>query len=106
MAWLDLLQKAVLEAGSQSAVAKNLGYSPAVISQALQGIYPGDTDKLAAKVVEIYGNEIVQCPLLGVISLGKCVNNQQLPFSSANPLAVEMWATCPSCKNNKKRCKS
>jgi hypothetical protein len=105
MAWLDLLKKAVTEAGNQAAVARELGYSPAVISQALQGIYPGDTEKLAAKVIEVYGNETVECPLLGVITLAKCVKNQQLPFSSANPLAVEIWATCPLCKNNKKRCK-
>jgi hypothetical protein len=105
MAWLELLRKAVNDAGSQAAVARELGYSPAVISQALQGIYPGDTEKLAEKVIGIYGNETVNCPLLGVISLGKCAKNQQLPFSSANPLAVDMWATCPLCENNKKRCK-
>lgn len=105
MAWLDLLKKAVAEAGNQAAVARELGYSPAVISQALQGIYPGDTEKLAAKVIETYGNETVECPLLGTIPLGRCVKNQQLPFSSANPLAVQLWATCPLCENNKKRCK-
>jgi hypothetical protein len=106
MEWLELLKKAVAEAGSQAAVAREIGYSTAVISQALQGIYPGDTEKLATKVIETYGNETVDCPLLGVIPRGKCARNQQLPFSSANPLAVELWATCPTCKNNKKRSKS
>ena len=103
MAWLELLHKAVSSAGSQSAVAKVLGYSPAVISQAMQGIYPGDMDKLTAKVVEIYGNVQVECPLLGIIPLGQCVKNQQRPFSTANPLAVELWATCPVCKHHKNR---
>lgn len=97
--WLKLLKQAVAEAGSQAVVARELGYSPAVINQALQGKYPGDIERLAAKVVEVYGNERVECPILGNISLAACAKNQKQPFSTANPLVVDLWATCPHCSN-------
>lgn len=101
--WLNLLKQAVTDAGSQAAVGRELGYSPAVINQALQGKYPGDLEKLAEKVVEVYGNERVVCPILGSITLAACANNQKKPFSTANPLVVDLWATCPDCKNYRRK---
>lgn len=101
--WRKLLKRAVAEAGSQAAVGRALGYSGAVISQALAGKYPGDQEKLAAKVVEVYGNETVGCPLLGEISLADCRANQRRPFTSSNPITVQLWATCPECEHNRRQ---
>ena len=65
MDWRDLLRKAIVVDGSQSKVAIKLGYSPATISQTVAGIYPGDTARIAQKVMEIYG--------------GKTMNTEEVP---------------------------
>lgn len=100
--WLSMLKKAVADTGSQAAVGRELGYSSAVICQALQGKYSGDMKTLQERVVEVYGNETVQCPVVGVISLGECAKNQLKQFSSGNPIAVQLWAACPGCQHNRR----
>lgn len=101
--WLKMLKKAVDDAGSQAAVGRELGYSSAVISQALQSKYPGDTSRLAERVIEVYGNERVTCPVLGVVPLGECAKNQQKNFSSGNPVAVQLWLACQDCPYNRRK---
>lgn len=53
--WLALLRKAAWAEGSQAAVARRIGYSPAAVSAALAGTYNGGTEAIAARVLEIYG---------------------------------------------------
>jgi len=99
-----MLARAVSGEGSQAAVARALGYSAATISQVLSGCYGGNTRKFETKVVEVYGekygNETVPCPLLGVIPRGRCIRESKKEFSTASPLAVELWDTCPDCEFN------
>jgi transcriptional regulator with XRE-family HTH domain len=99
---LSLLKNAVDAGASQSEVARRLGYSPTAISQALSGKYAGSLEHLLARVIEVYGNRQVDCPVLGVIMLGRCAEERKRPFSASNPVRVRLWQQCKKCeiKNN------
>ncbi len=60
MGWKSLLRKAAWAEGSQAAVARRIGYSPAAVSAALTGNYNGGTEAIAAKVLEIYGGKSME----------------------------------------------
>lgn len=96
MDWKELLKNAV-DTSSQAAIARKIGYSASAVNQVLQDKYQGNTERVAAKVVEIYGNESVDCPVLGKIPLGRCSLERQMDFSTANPTRVELWDTCQTC---------
>ena len=97
---LELLARAVADAGSQAKVARRLGYSPTAINQALRGTYGAGLDALLSRVEEVYSTRPVDCPVLGRILLRQCVTERRLPFSAANPLRVRMYRTCRQCDNN------
>lgn len=59
MNWRRLLGRAVAAEGSQSAVARRLGYSASAISAVLRGKYNGKTAAIAAAVRKIYGGKTV-----------------------------------------------
>ncbi len=99
MSWQDLLKKAV-QSSNQAIVARKLGYSASALNQVLRGKYQGNTDRMAAKVLEIYGNEKVDCPVLGEIALGRCALERQMEFSTASPTRVELWDACQNCDKN------
>ena len=101
---LELLRDAVESHGSQTKVAKMLGYSSATISQVLGGTYQGALDKFLTRVEEIFGTEMVSCPVLGKdVLLGRCVQERRAPFSSANPLRVQFYRACSKCSVNTDR---
>ena len=52
---LDLLKRAV-EASSQGEVARHLGVSTTMISQAVRGIYPSSTTRLMQAVIGAYAS--------------------------------------------------
>lgn len=104
MNWQTILTRAVAGEGSQTAVARALGYSGATVSQMLAGCYAGNVRKFETRLVEVYGekygNETVCCPVLGGIPRGRCIRESKKEFSTASPLAVELWDTCPDCEFN------
>lgn len=55
--WLTLLVEAVQAEGSQAAVARKIGYSPATVSGLLKGTYGSSTEAVAQKIMEVYGME-------------------------------------------------
>ncbi|MDH4317923.1 MAG: hypothetical protein OEV64_05995 [Desulfobulbaceae bacterium] len=98
MNWLELLEKAIAET-NQATVARRLGYSSSALSQARSGTYKGSTDKLAQKIIEIYGNETVDCPVLAKIPLIRCAEERVKPFSTANPERVRLFKACGGCEH-------
>ena len=94
---LQLLRQKVSET-SQAAVARAIDYRPSTISQVLSGTYPGRTDKVLEKVVEIYGGLKVVCPVLGDIPLARCAEEKRRPFAATNQQRVELWRACRTCK--------
>lgn len=99
MNWQELLEKAIAET-NQASVARRLGYSSSALSQARSGTYKGSTVNLAQKVIEVYGNETVECPVLGQIPLSRCAEERVRPFSTANPERVRLFGACGNCEHN------
>lgn len=97
---LTLLREAVAREGSQSKVAKRLGYSSTAISQALSDTYGGSLDILLTMVEEVYGTRVVPCPVLGDIMFPECVATRRRQFSTANPHRVRMYRACKACRFN------
>jgi len=98
---LIMLEHAVIEAGSQSKVAKRIGYSAAAVSQALSGKYGGDLTTLLSRVEEVYGSRLVICPVLDEISITRCAIERRTTFSGSNPVRVRLFKACRVCGNNR-----
>lgn len=73
--WLDLLRAACAET-TQTAVAKRLEVSPAMINQALKGNYKGDLNRLRVKVEGVLGGQTVACPVIDNLPKHKCLKYQ------------------------------
>ena len=94
--WLQMLQDAV-KASSQTAVAVRLNVSRTTVSLVLAGKYPGKTDRVAARVIDVFGQ--VKCTHTGQpIALTVCVSyaNRRAPLN--NPLELSHWRTCRTCE--------
>ena len=93
--WMHMLREAVT-ASSQTAVAERLGVSRTTVSLVLANKYPGKTDRVAARVMNVFGQ--VQCTHTGQpIALTVCVSyaNRRAPLN--NPLELSHWRTCRTC---------
>ncbi len=97
---IEALEKAC-ETSSQNRVAKRLGVSAAMISQALKGKYPGDTRKLRTRVEGELMGASVMCPVLGENSARQCLDCQAQPFAATNAQRVRLYRACRSgCPNS------
>lgn len=95
MTWRDLLESAVAAKG-QAAVARELDYSATTLSLVRRDKYPGGTDRIAAKVLEVYGE--VACPFLGrPIGAEQCRRTSLAPVPTSNPQAIRHWSACRAC---------
>ena len=100
--WLDVLRSECEPPSSQRQVAKELGVSPAQISLALKGKYAGDIERLEQLVLGRYMKQVVNCPVLGEISIDKCIWHQEREFAATNPQRVMLYKACRSgCPNSK-----
>ena len=92
--WFSLLSAEVART-SITAAAARLGYSRTSISLALAGKYPGGTDNLAARVLEVFST--VECPHLGFsVTPAKCAaSSGKMPTSS--PGDLRLWRACQAC---------
>lgn len=95
--WMAMLQKAVDE-GTQTAVAKRLDVSRTTVSLILSGKYPGKTDRMAARVVRVFGQ--VQCTHTGqLIEQTVCVSYATRSVPLNNPLELSQWRACRNCRH-------
>lgn len=93
--WLTILKLAV-EATSMTAVASKLEVSRTTISLVLSGKYPAKTDKIAAKVLDMFAR--ITCVHTCVeITHAECraLSTSAVPTSS--PQAMRHWRACQSC---------
>jgi len=98
--WINALRQAC-ENTSQSRVAKRLGVSGAMISQALNNKYPGDLTNLRTRVEGELLGASVPCPVLGEISVRQCLDYQHQPFAATNAQRVRLYRACRSgCPNS------
>lgn len=99
---ITLLEKACAQS-SQAAVARKLGYSPAVVNLVLKGTYTGDLNKVKRIIKVRLGTSHIECPVLGKISTDECTKEQGKPFSASNSHRVRLFKACRSCPFNTKR---
>lgn len=95
--WFELLEKAVAET-SKTAVAKRIGISRTAISLVMNGKYPADTGKIAARVLDVFA--VVGCPYLGQeITQAECAAHAGRAIPTSSPRAVRHWKACQTCQN-------
>lgn len=98
-AWIDLLQSAV-DASSMGKVAADLGLGRPTISLVLAGKYPAKTDRIAARVIGLYGR--VNCPHLHEeLSGAQCQEYSSRAAPASSPFAMRHWRACQSCPNRR-----
>lgn len=100
--WVLVLAE-VCQQSTQSAVAKRLNYSPAVVSSVLSNTYQkGDISRVEQMVRGALMSETVRCPVIGDIARNVCAEWQKRPFSTASSNAVRMFQACRSnCPNSR-----
>ena len=96
--WVDMLVQACDET-SQGKVAKRIGRSASVVSQALGNCYAGSLHVLEKRVREVLDAEEITCPALGPISSADCLNwrDRAQTMTSASPISVRMFRECRRC---------
>lgn len=97
--WKNLLNQAV-EAANITQVAARLAMSRTAISLVMSGNYPAKTDKIAARVLDVYGR--VSCPFLGVeIVQAECRAQRSSAVPTSSPRAMQFWRVCQGCQIGK-----
>ena len=99
--WIISLQAACNER-TQAAVSLEIGYSKTVVSQVLNGVYPGDLGAVEQAVKGALMNAVVECPVLGEMRMDACLENQRKPFKPINHISVSLFSACQICANNRK----
>jgi hypothetical protein len=87
---------------SQADVARALGYNASTINMVLKGTYPGSTDNVLQRVIEVYGGISVNCPILGDIPLARCAEERKKPFAATSQQRIELYRACKTCERSKK----
>lgn len=93
---MTLLQEQVT-ARNITAVATDLGVSRTAVSLVLSGKYPGKTDKMAARIMDVFAR--VSCPYSGaLVSPAECAQRAgDMPMGS--PGALRWWRMCQVCEH-------
>ena len=91
-AWVRLLAEAC-DADSLRKVAVKLDVSPASISLAI-GNKRENLEFIRERVEQRLMAIQVGCPVLGEISGDRCLQEQARPYSSANPLRIQIFRAC------------
>lgn len=81
--WVEALAEAA-DRMTATRAAKNIGYSPAVLSHVFAKNYPGDIEAVEQKVRGALLGATVTCPVYGEIGRDQCLDLQKVmpPFSS------------------------
>lgn len=96
--WMTLLRDAV-EKSSITAVAEKLDISRTALSLVLGGKYPAKTDRIAAKVLDVYARLV--CPHTGIdISHAECRETATGATPTSSPQAMRQWRACQGCAHN------
>lgn len=97
-AWMDLL-RAAIEKSTMTIVAEQLGVSRTAISLVVNGKYPSSTNRIEAKVLEVFGK--VECPYLQThIRQSECRDYSASSIPTSSPRALRHWRACQACPNN------
>ncbi len=97
--WLNLLRAAVDVPGATiQAVADKLDLSRTTISLVLDGKYPAKTDRIAARVLDVYARHT--CTHTGAeITHAECRALATSAVPTSSPQAMRHWRACQCCEN-------
>jgi hypothetical protein len=104
---LPILERAIAErndgnsSGGAARVAVELETSDSLISQLRAGTYPKPEKRWYPLIIETYGNETVDCPELGEITLAECSGHRKRGPTTDSYYA-RMYRACKGCKHNNK----
>ncbi|MDO5529879.1 MAG: hypothetical protein Q4F71_10790 [Paracoccus sp. (in: a-proteobacteria)] len=94
--WLAILRREC-EGRSIASVARELGYARTSVSLAVSGRYGGTQQRIAARVMEVFGGPII-CPhLRGPISRSACADRRNGPMPTNAASDLKHWMACRSC---------
>lgn len=96
-----VLAQAVAERSGKE-VARQIGYSPALVSYVLGNKYPGDMTSVLAKIRGALMGEVVGCPVLGEIGRDRCIQEQKTPFHASNSTRARLFHACKTCPQARK----
>lgn len=96
--WVEALV-AACDATSQGKVAKRLGVSTTLVSQAISNSYQAPLDGTEMRVRAIYLTGDVTCPGLGTITSEECLRQRDTVRAGGptNPLRARMRRECTRC---------
>lgn len=87
---------------TQVGVAKRLGVSGSMISQALAATYPGDMERLEGMVRGAYMGANVMCPVLGEIGRDYCLEEQGKENVASSSVRMRLYRACRSgCQHSR-----
>ena len=95
--WLQLLKQAINDSSNQ-AVADKLDVCRASVSLAARGKYPAKTNKLAAKVLDVFAR-FTCAHTSEEITHEKCREISTAAAPTSSPQAMRQWRACQSCPN-------
>lgn len=99
--WIITLAEACCRS-SQSAVAKELGYSGSAISLVIGNKYNGDLVSIEQMVRGALMAETVRCPILGELPRNVCQSWQKKPFATTSSHRIRMHQACNGgCPNSR-----
>lgn len=97
--WLTLLQQAV-DAENITQVAARLKVSRTTISLVLADKYPASKDRIAARVLDVYGR--IRCPFMDrEIVQAECRDYRTRAVPTSSPRAMQHWRACQGCETGK-----
>ncbi len=99
--WIQALRTACASR-SQAEIAREIGYSPAVVNQVLKGSYRGDIESVESAVRGALMGATVECPVIGEIPRQRCIEHQRRGYAATNPMRVQLARTCPSCPHRRR----
>lgn len=100
--WVLVLAEAAT-AKSATDVARRLDYSTAVVSSVCRNRYAGDLSRVEAKVRGVLMSETVDCPVLGDINRGTCIDEQAKKFFGTSAVRTRLYRACPACQHSLQR---
>ena len=87
---------------SQRLTAEKIGYTCGTVNQVLRGRRRSESlGNVEDAVRRNIMNAHVECPVLGEISLNRCLEAQARPFAATNPQRVQLWKACRTCHQNR-----
>jgi hypothetical protein len=91
--WIEALTQAC-DRRSQNAVAKQIGYSGALVSQVINNRYGGGLTAVEQAVRGAFMSATVNCPIVGDLPADICNTHQRASWAPHNPTRIAFYKGC------------